>query len=434
MSLRNLALLCLELAVYFGVLATLFHVRRTIGLGVFVTALGTMHFLETYLAAVLYVGLPGGIVVSPGSTVLFAGKLVLLLLVYVKEDAATVRQPIYGLLAGNALMIGLVLLLRHHAPVAAPGRSPDFTFIDDMGWLMVWGSLLLYVDSLAVVLVYERLGRAIRPALRIWIAAALVLSFDQVMFYGALRFLFAAPLDVLLGGWIGKMASAAGYALLAGLYLRFVARSRPAAVEPRLRDLFQTLTYRERYHVLLAESGRDGLTGALNRNRLEVQGREAVNLALTSGQTASVVLVDLDRFKAINDEFGHPVGDEALRRVAAAIQDAIRPTDYLFRYGGDEFLVASTGLSPQDGVALAERLGASIAAVDLSGVPRGSLGASVGVATGPAEGGDYDRLLAAADARLYAAKRIGRNRAASLEQMLSAAARVQPRRRAGVRG
>ena len=83
-------------------------------IGMILLVLGVMHFLETYLASVFYVALPFGMV-SPGSAVLFSGKLVMLLLLYMKEDAATVRQPIYGLLLGNALMVGLVLLLRLHA-------------------------------------------------------------------------------------------------------------------------------------------------------------------------------------------------------------------------------------------------------------------------------------------------------------------------------
>ena len=82
-----------------------FRLRGRIGVGVFMCALGVMHFLETYLASVFYVALPFGIV-SPGSAILFSGKLMMLLLLYMKEDAATVRQPIYGLLIGNALCSG----------------------------------------------------------------------------------------------------------------------------------------------------------------------------------------------------------------------------------------------------------------------------------------------------------------------------------------
>src|SRR3546814_12634241 len=93
-----------------------------------------MHVLETYLASVFYIELPFGIV-SPGSTVLFSGKLAIILMMYIREDAAVVRQPIYGLLIGNFLIVGLMAILRNHEVVTAvPGRLPAFGFVDEMGW------------------------------------------------------------------------------------------------------------------------------------------------------------------------------------------------------------------------------------------------------------------------------------------------------------
>src|SRR6516225_3500157 len=106
----NSILLFAEATVYFTVMAALFRMRRRFGIGMFFCALGTMHFLETYLASILYLQFPLGIVISPGSVVLFSGKLVMLLLLYIREDAAVVRQPIYGLLVGNVLLVGLVVL------------------------------------------------------------------------------------------------------------------------------------------------------------------------------------------------------------------------------------------------------------------------------------------------------------------------------------
>src|SRR5215475_5325522 len=111
---KNVLLLAADAVVYFAVLAALFRARGRLGIGAFFCALGVMHFLETYLAGNFYVALPLGIVASPGSTVLFTGKLMLLLLVYIREDAVAVRQPIYGLLVGNLLLFALAFLTRHH--------------------------------------------------------------------------------------------------------------------------------------------------------------------------------------------------------------------------------------------------------------------------------------------------------------------------------
>ena len=145
----NSLLLIAEAILYFSLMVMPFRLRRRIGIGVFMCALGVMHFLETYLASVFYIALPFGML-SPGSTVMFSGKLAMLLLLYIKEDATAVRQPIYGLLFGNVLMIGLVLVLRLHDLAPLPdGRLPDIPFVDQMGWLMVWGTVLLFVDAIA---------------------------------------------------------------------------------------------------------------------------------------------------------------------------------------------------------------------------------------------------------------------------------------------
>src|SRR6202012_404534 len=110
----NALLFAADALLYFAVLAGLFRARHRIGIGAFFCALGVMPFLETYLASTLYVGLPFGIVASPGSTVLFTGKLMMLLLVYIREDAVVVRQPIYGLLIGNLLLFAFAGLIRQH--------------------------------------------------------------------------------------------------------------------------------------------------------------------------------------------------------------------------------------------------------------------------------------------------------------------------------
>src|SRR4051812_25378810 len=123
-------------------MAALFRARHKHGIGLFMCGLGVMHFLETYLAAGFYVGGPFGII-SPGSAVLFSGKLAMLLLLYIKDNARAVRQPIFGLFLGNLLILGLVVILRlHTVAMPGPGRAPDLHFLDEMGWLMLWGTCL----------------------------------------------------------------------------------------------------------------------------------------------------------------------------------------------------------------------------------------------------------------------------------------------------
>lgn len=221
-ELKNVLLLSADAVLYFVVLASLLRARTRIGLGAFFCALGVMHFLETYLASILYVSLPFGIVTSPGSTVLFTGKLMMLLLLYIREDAVVVRQPIYGLLFGNVLLFALAYLMRHHTPVSlTPGRGADFAFLNEMGALMVWGTAILFFDCIIMILLYERSRSWFRDRIfpRLALCGVLVLTFDQMAFFAGLHMLTGAGADVLVGGWIAKMAAVALYTVLAGVYL-----------------------------------------------------------------------------------------------------------------------------------------------------------------------------------------------------------------------
>jgi len=372
-----------------------------------------MHFLETYLASVIYVPLPLGIVASPGSTVLFSGKLMLLLLVYIREDAVVVRQPIYGLLIGNVLLLALAALMRMHgAGSFGAEHHSDFGFLDEMGALMVWGTLILFADCIIMIMLYERLRSlsARSLLLRLAVTGAVVLSFDQVAFFLGLHYLTGAPSSVLLGGWVSKMAAVAIYAGLGTCYLRWLElpRRRDKSVR-RMSDIFDLLTYRERYEDLMARSGRDALTGALDRGRLEYLGRKRVEEAALAGRPVSLLILDIDHFKSFNDRFGHAAGDVVLLRIARIVMGTVGADDAVFRYGGEEFVVIAPELTRAAALALGERIRRDVAShMDTdAGTPLVTV--SIGLATCADDASEYDGLFECADRRLYLAKSAGRN-------------------------
>ena len=402
---NSLLLIC-EAVFYFAAMAVLFRLRGTIGIGVFMCAVGVMHFLETYLASAFYVELPFGMV-SPGSAVLFSGKLVMLLLLYMKEDAKVVRQPIYGLLFGNALMIGLVLLLRLHEVSPLPnGKSPDIGFVDQMGWLMVWGTTLLFIDAILMILLYEKLGRSLGDYrfVRILASIAAILTFDQAGFFTALHFVTGAPAEVFFGGWAAKMAAAVVFSTLLCAYLSLFEK-RDEARPREIADIFHALTFRERYEALVEQAGRDGLTGLLHRGRFEDAGRERVARSLQDGRPLSLLIVDVDHFKSINDRYGHAEGDRVLKMVADELRRAVEADDQVFRIGGEEFAV----LSPYP-YAMARLLAENIRErIRFAGITP-NLSASIGIASLDERPGGLAALFALADERLYAAKAAGRDR------------------------
>jgi diguanylate cyclase (GGDEF)-like protein len=411
-ELNNVLLLVGVAVLYFTALAALLRARRRVGIGAFFCALGVMHFLETYLASTIYVPLPFDIVTSPGSTVLFTGKLVMLLLLYIREDAVVVRQPIYGLLIGNVLLFALAYLMRHHTLVALTAdRAPDFGFLNEMGALMVWGTAILFFDCILIILLYERsrgwLGHHVWA--RIALSGVVVLSFDQIAFFIGLHILTGAGLAVLIGGWIAKMGAVAIYSSMAAVYLKYFEWSFANRNATRISDIFDTLTYRERYEDLLARTGCDALTGALDRHSLESYGRRAVEAAAAAGRPLALLLIDIDHFKAFNDRFGHAAGDKMLKRVTVEIMGAARLSDFTYRFGGEEFVVIADSLSGKDAVALGERIRHAIAAAP-TGDAQWQVTASIGIACCAKDASGYDKLFEIADKRLYEAKAAGRNK------------------------
>jgi diguanylate cyclase (GGDEF)-like protein/putative nucleotidyltransferase with HDIG domain len=160
-----------------------------------------------------------------------------------------------------------------------------------------------------------------------------------------------------------------------------------------------------RYHVTKAQADRDPLTGLLNHRSFH----DAVDRALSERDeptSTSVVLVDLDHFKRVNDEDGHGEGDRLLRAAAAALAGACRRNDLAFRLGGDEFALVLDGADEQEASLIAQRACSAIAALD----PR--LGGSAGVIRLRTDS-TKDALLDEADKRLYEAKRGGGPPAAS---------------------
>lgn len=151
----------------------------------------------------------------------------------------------------------------------------------------------------------------------------------------------------------------------------------------------------------------DPLTKVHNRKAFDDGLLRAVGHATETGRPLCLMLIDIDHFKEFNDRFGHAAGDEALRRIARDLMATVRSTDFVFRFGGEEFMVICDALPSGAALALGERIRREIAGhVDTA---TGRITVSVGVATCAEDAPDYDSLFLVADRRLYSAKAAGRN-------------------------
>lgn len=173
----------------------------------------------------------------------------------------------------------------------------------------------------------------------------------------------------------------------------------------------------QRREELLALSRTDALTGLYNRRHLEERLHEEFNRSRRYGSPLSLVMLDIDHFKRVNDTYGHPFGDEVLRGVARTVRANLREVDLLARYGGEELCALLPETTSRDARGVCERVRAAIAALEWE--HRSADGvihpvrctASLGVASVPSPTiGSAEALLRAADDSLYAAKGAGRNR------------------------
>jgi diguanylate cyclase (GGDEF)-like protein len=176
------------------------------------------------------------------------------------------------------------------------------------------------------------------------------------------------------------------------------------AVEERTKELQDLNTRLERLAVT------DGLTGVYNHRRFQEQLATEVLRSGRTGRPLSVLMVDVDLFKRVNDAMGHPAGDELLRRLATVLGTGLRATDMLARYGGEEFAVILPETPRSEATAVAERMRSAVEErVNADARWTQKVTVSIGVATWPENGKTPQALLVAADQAMYSAKHQGRN-------------------------
>ena len=160
-------------------------------------------------------------------------------------------------------------------------------------------------------------------------------------------------------------------------------------------------------------SSRDALTGLANRRQFELAITGEIDRVARAGESALVLMADVDHFKNVNDTYGHPAGDQVLKVVAAALQDCVRPMDTVARYGGEEFAIILPNCPTAFGQTVAERIRAKVERRSINVAP--GVDVNVTISIGGAFAPQWVRSSAAlwierADRQLYLAKTQGRNR------------------------
>ena len=216
-----------------------------------------------------------------------------------------------------------------------------------------------------------------------------------------------------LASVVTVLAPFATYALLGASKIDFaqlLTYMFTATITSAVTHVFFSRLQHAHFHLerkLREQAHTDDLTGIFVRQRFHELADLAVRRAQHRGESVSALFIDVDRFKSINDEYGHSVGDAALVLVATALQDRLRPVDVFGRLGGDEFAVVLPNCRAHTAMQVAQRLRAAVAGLDS---PAGTLSISVGVAEMRESADTLIGLLDDADVALLDAKAAGRNR------------------------
>lgn len=335
------------------------------------------------------------------------------------------------LLAGHASLVVLVtvLLVVTTRPRWRGGELPEVALwkIRSLEWVGLTGLLGAGIYFTAVD---QAVTDAITPFLLVCVLAGLLVLMPvthSVVAFGVAALLFGLVMQVLAAGaTAGDGTAAVSQAMVAshqinglaaavlGLLLSIVRYNGAVYLLVQQDEIEQQRAALERANTALAHTAaHDELTGLVNRRAANERIGTEVERLRRSGGSLSLLLLDLDEFKLVNDSLGHPTGDLVLQRVAAILRSRLRQVDLVARWGGEEFLVLLVETDLAGAAAVAEELRRSVAAepLDLGGAGRAPMTVSIGVtqvdAALPAPNEHAYRTV---DEALYAAKAAGRDR------------------------
>ncbi|WP_154677316.1 GGDEF domain-containing protein [Parafrankia discariae] len=373
--------------------------------------LGRYPFAIVALALLFRQRAPGRNLSAVLDTTSIAVAVSLLYWLYViTPDERAVSGPLAQLASVVFPVMDLGLLVMSLILILAPGRRP--------------ASFVLLVASLVVTLAADILyttstlggGYVVTAVIEsLWVLGDVLVA--AAALHPSMADLSCAPRadDRRLGP--GRLTALLAAALMAPVLLLAEADRSPGQIRIiAAASATLALLIVARLAVLVTEQRRlattDVLTGLRTRRFLQNQLPATISRADRSGQPFTLVLVDVDNFKSINDRFGHPCGDRALAEIGARLAAASRPGDLLARFGGEEFALLGPTVGPETAGELAERLRRNVARdpIELGGGAGLRATVSVGAAVYPVHAHGQMDLLIAADRNLYAAKAAGRNR------------------------
>ena len=352
------------------------------------------------------IGYQPGVPIALNGSLTVASALVAVIGLWMGITFATIRNNVAGMLLGG-LVIGLAISAMHYLGMFAY-RAEGI-----VRWLPGYVVASMALSILFAVLTINRL-RKDSPHSLVIATGLFVLAIVSLHFIGMAAFTIT-PLNGVSAAEQGDqfVALAGSIALVAMLIVGMGLSMQRVDFRTRERSEDQLR------HIAL----HDPLTGLANRRHFnERLQAECAALGGENSPSFALLMVDLDRFKPVNDTLGHPVGDKVLEKVAERLRRSVRGGDLVARIGGDEFAIIVCNVDRTSmALQMADRVVELLSRPFMVDGEMAELGASVGIAMAPIDGSEADILLVRADQALYSAKREGRGRACQFDQEQSEA-------------
>jgi diguanylate cyclase (GGDEF)-like protein len=417
---KEILLILAQAVLSFALCMGAFRVRHVFGMAPTFFTLGSLEGMKYFAFAQLIVTVPYLGDVSPGSLVFYVGSLAVMQVVYAREGVVPARQLLWSMLY-VMIVLSLITILAYQIlilPQAKRMLEFDAKILSISSWWQIVGTVLTFLGGLFSIVLHDLFSRWSLPLiLRIGLSLGLVVAADSLFFDLLARGVDSLGSERFWSNMQGKVIMAFFYAALAWAYLRFFDYSHDIEKASRSTGtkLFAALTYQTRIAELERELQIDPLTGAFNRRYIDHALPEQIELDLLRNQPTSILYLDIDHFKKINDRYGHVVGDKLLEEIVKQIQTQVRRGDSVARMGGEEFVVLMPGTTKQEAEECAHRIVNFLGSNPLLNEPEAIIAtATIGIACSPQDAPSARALVKAADERLYRGKREGRSRVVSV--------------------
>jgi PAS domain S-box-containing protein len=251
MNNSQLAIFSAEAIIIALMVLFLFRMRSRFGLSPLFITLGVFQPVQTILASTVYVEILPGVIVSPGSVIMFTASLFIILLVYIFEDAIETRRAVYGIMFANLTMTLLLIIFGAQLELLQTVNFLNLSgeILYRTARIMLTGTIVLSADAILLIFVYEAVWRFITKNLflRIYLSITIILIFDSLAFTTGVFYGQPNYTAILISGIIGKVVMAAFFALALTLYLRFAETTSNKTQS--FQDIFHILSYRQKFEI-----------------------------------------------------------------------------------------------------------------------------------------------------------------------------------------